>query len=129
MCICDYGRVLIAKHAVLLCPAVLGLALPCPALPCPALPALPCPVQLYPLLSCAAWLQFTSSGLAVTCLTFLQIDEGCVRLATANALLKLAQSQENPVSADVYMQLALTMQVCQSNLSCAETRIRSIAFA
>ncbi len=41
----------------------------------------------------------------------LQIDEGCVRLATANALLKLAKSQENPVSADVYLQLALTMQV------------------
>lgn len=40
----------------------------------------------------------------------LQIDEGCVRLATANALLKLAKSQENPVSADVYLQLALTMQ-------------------
>ncbi len=40
-----------------------------------------------------------------------QIDEGCVRLATANALLKLAKSQENPVSADVYIQLALTMQV------------------
>ena len=39
-----------------------------------------------------------------------QIDEGCVRLATANALLKLAKSQENPVSADVYLQLALTMQ-------------------
>ncbi|DBA74057.1 TPA: hypothetical protein ACH3X1_010871 [Trebouxia sp. C0004] len=38
------------------------------------------------------------------------IDEGCVRLATANALLKLAKSQENPVSADVYLQLALTMQ-------------------
>jgi hypothetical protein len=40
----------------------------------------------------------------------LQINEGCVRLATANALLKLAKSQENPVSADVYLQLALTMQ-------------------
>lgn len=39
-----------------------------------------------------------------------QIDKGCVRLATANALLKLAKSQENPVSADVYLQLALTMQ-------------------
>ena len=40
-----------------------------------------------------------------------QIDEGCVRLATANALLKLAKSLENPVGADVYLQLALTMQV------------------
>ena len=43
-----------------------------------------------------------------------QIDEGCVRLATANTLLKLAKSQDNPVSADVYMQLALTMQVSLS---------------
>lgn len=40
----------------------------------------------------------------------LQIDEGCVRLAAANALLKLAKSPDNPVSADVYLQLALTMQ-------------------
>ena len=40
-----------------------------------------------------------------------QADEGCVRLAAAKALLKLARSQDNPVSADVYLQLALTMQV------------------
>ena len=48
--------------------------------------------------------------LTLTCMV-MQIDEGCVRLATANALLKLAKSQENPVGADVYLQLALTMQV------------------
>ena len=52
--------------------------------------------------SCAQALLTSDGGL--------QIDEGCVRLATANALLKLAKSQENPVSADVYLQLALTMQ-------------------
>ena len=41
----------------------------------------------------------------------LQIDEGCVRLGAANALLKLAREHESPVTADVYLQLALTMQV------------------
>ncbi|KAA6416440.1 MAG: hypothetical protein FRX49_13587 [Trebouxia sp. A1-2] len=54
------------------------------------------------------------------------IDEGCVRLATANALLKLAKSQENPVSADVYLQLALTMQASLAasldSLICTLTR-------
>ena len=41
----------------------------------------------------------------------LQIDEGCVRLGAANALLKLARGHDSPVTADVYLQLALTMHV------------------
>ena len=46
----------------------------------------------------------------------MQIDEGCVRLGAANALLKLARGHNSPVTADVYLQLALTMQVQHSQM-------------
>lgn len=88
---------------------LLWIALPCSALPgaCLNCPTLHCPaLHCLSLLSMSCCCHVTDS-----CVSGVQIDEGCVRLATANALLKLAKSQDNPVSADVYMQLALTMQV------------------
>lgn len=51
-----------------------------------------------------------------TLLILLQIDEGCVRLGAASALLKMARSQDSPVTADVYLQMALTMQVSNAHL-------------
>ena len=58
---------------------------------------------------------FRRNFLHVTLIVLLQIDEGYLRLGAASALLKLARSQDSPVTADVYLHLALTMQVSNAH--------------